>query len=153
LRVGEGSNRQSKLQNTFFIGASMTEKIRFANPVVFVKDIQVSKEFYRDVVGLKIVQDADVFILFEDHFSIHQARELVQTVFGSQNEDVNQPQGRNNLLLYFESDRLEDLFDRLSGQVRLIHPITAQAWGQKVFRFYDPDGHIVEFGEPMVFTF
>lgn len=32
--------------------------------------------------------------------------------------------------------------------VELIHPIERQAWGQKVFRFYDPDGHIVEVGEP-----
>jgi hypothetical protein len=24
-----------------------------------------------------------------------------------------------------------------------------QPWGQRVFRVYDPDGHIVEIGEPM----
>jgi hypothetical protein len=34
--------------------------------------------------------------------------------------------------------------------VELIHPILQQAWGQRVFRFYDPDRHIVEIGEPMV---
>jgi len=49
----------------------MTANIRFANPVVFVKDIEVSKKFYTELIGLKIVEDANVFVLFEDHFSLH----------------------------------------------------------------------------------
>ena len=131
----------------------MTVNIRFANPVVFVKDIEVSKRFYTEQVGLKIVEDAGVFVLFEDHFSLHQARELVHTIFGNEPEVVSQLQGSMNLLLYFESDDLEAMFTRLKDHVRLIHPIRQQAWGQKVFRFYDPDGHIVEIGEPSVYTF
>ncbi|WP_424540407.1 hypothetical protein [Sinorhizobium medicae] len=27
-------------------------------------------------------------------------------------------------------------------------PIERQAWGQRVFRFYDPDEHAIEVGEP-----
>jgi catechol 2,3-dioxygenase-like lactoylglutathione lyase family enzyme len=128
-------------------------KIRFANPVVFVKDIETSKKFYAELIGLKIIQDAKVFILFEDHFSIHQARELVNTIFGSDRESALQLQGSNNLLLYFESDDLEAMFTKLKDQVELIHPIQQQAWGQKVFRFYDPDAHLVEIGEPLVYKF
>lgn len=30
-----------------------------------------------------------------------------------------------------------------------MHPIQEQPWGQRVFRVYDPDGYVVEFGEPM----
>lgn len=131
----------------------MTVNIRFANPVVFVKDIEVSKRFYTEQVGLKIVEDAGVFVLFEDHFSLHQARELVHTILGNEPEVVSQLQGGMNLLLYFESDDLEAMFARLKDHVHLIHPIRQQAWGQKVFRFYDPDGHIVEIGEPSVYTF
>ncbi|HEX7712444.1 MAG TPA: VOC family protein [Bacillota bacterium] len=29
----------------------------------------------------------------------------------------------------------------------IIHPFEKQAWGQNVFRFYDPDRHIPEIGE------
>jgi catechol 2,3-dioxygenase-like lactoylglutathione lyase family enzyme len=128
-------------------------KIRFANPVVFVKEIETSKRFYTEIVGLTIIQDAKVFILFEDHFSIHQARELVNTIFGEDQESALELQGRENLLLYFESDNLEGIFERIKDRVSLIHPIEQQAWGQKVFRFYDPDRHIVEIGEPMVYQF
>jgi hypothetical protein len=30
-----------------------------------------------------------------------------------------------------------------------VHPVVEQPWGQRVFRVYDPDGHVVEIGEPM----
>jgi hypothetical protein len=33
--------------------------------------------------------------------------------------------------------------------VAVVHPLREQPWGQRVLRVYDPDGHIVEVGEPM----
>ncbi|HMB21901.1 MAG: VOC family protein, partial [Chloroflexota bacterium] len=90
------------------------------------------------------------FVLFEDHFAIHQARELAATVWKAEAPSgTDQPQGRHNVLIYFETDTLEDTFERLKEKVRLINPIERQAWGQNVFRFYDPDGHVVEIGEPL----
>ncbi len=31
-----------------------------------------------------------------------------------------------------------------------IHPLKEHRWGQRVVRFYDPDGHIVEVGEELL---
>lgn len=28
-----------------------------------------------------------------------------------------------------------------------VHPVQEHSWGQRVVRFYDPDGHIIEVGE------
>jgi uncharacterized glyoxalase superfamily protein PhnB len=53
------------------------------------------------------------------------------------------------LLLYFETNQLDAAFARLKNKVRLVHPIERQSWGQRVFRFYDPDGHVIEIGEPL----
>ncbi len=124
-------------------------EIQFVSPVVFVRDIEVSKKFDSELLGLKIIQDDEVFVLFWEHFSIHQARELLATVFEKEMEESSQFQGKNNLLLYFETSDLEGVFARLQNQVKLIHPIKQQAWGQKVFRFYDPDHHVIEIGEPI----
>ncbi|MBQ8137428.1 MAG: glyoxalase, partial [Clostridia bacterium] len=30
-----------------------------------------------------------------------------------------------------------------------VHPPVTHRWGQRVVRFYDPDGHIIEVGEKM----
>jgi catechol 2,3-dioxygenase-like lactoylglutathione lyase family enzyme len=129
-------------------------KLKFINPIVFVKDIRVSKPFYAETLGLEVIEDHGPFVLFQDHFGIHQARELADTVWKAEAPadvpaDADQLQGRHNLLLYFETVALDEVFARLEDQVRLIHSIERQAWGQLVFRFYDPDGHVVEIGEPL----
>ena len=124
--------------------------LKFSHSIVFVKDIQVSKAFYTEILGLKVVEDHGSIILFENHLAIHQARELAATIWKTDApSDTDQPQGRHNLLLYFETNELEAAFARLKSKVRLIHPIERQAWGQLVFRFYDPDGHVIEIGEPL----
>jgi catechol 2,3-dioxygenase-like lactoylglutathione lyase family enzyme len=123
---------------------------KFINPVILVKDIAVSRAFYTGVLELKIVADHGSFVLFENHFALHQARELAVTIWGeTRPPGTDQAQGRNNLLLYFEDAALEQVFARIKDRVQLIHPIRRQAWGQAVFRFYDPDGHVIEIGEPL----
>ena len=58
--------------------------------------------------------------------------------------------GSNNFELYFEHDDPEEIAGRLKDkQVRFIHEVREQPWRQKVVRFYDPDGHIIEIGESM----
>ena len=127
----------------------MNSQVRFINPVVLVKDIEVSKAFYRDVLKLKIVQDSGSFVLFEDHFSIHQARELLVNATGEDTSSQKASLGSDNLLLYFETSELDDLFNAIKDKVGLVHPIITQDWEQRVFRFYDPDHHLVEIGEPL----
>ena len=37
----------------------------------------------------------------------------------------------------------------MDEKTQIIHPIREQPWGQRVFRLYDPDNHIIEFAESM----
>lgn len=96
---------------------------------------------------MRITQDLGNFVLFETGFAIHEATSLEETVWGKPSA-VSAPYGRQNLLLYFEHAELDALFANIATRVNLIHPIEVQAWGQRVFRLYDPDGHAVEIGEP-----
>jgi catechol 2,3-dioxygenase-like lactoylglutathione lyase family enzyme len=121
--------------------------MRFINPLPFVADIARSKAFYQTVLQLRILQDHGNFVLFENGFAIHDGHTLYQTVFG-QPPITQAPYGRENLVLYFETDDLTASFHRIESQVDLIHPIRTEPWGQSVFRFWDPDRHIVEIGEP-----
>jgi hypothetical protein len=36
--------------------------------------------------------------------------------------------------------------------VEFVHPLREQPWKQLVVRFYDPDGNIIEVGEPLMHT-
>jgi catechol 2,3-dioxygenase-like lactoylglutathione lyase family enzyme len=123
--------------------------VRFVNPIAFVADIAAATAFYRDVVGLRVEKDFGSFVLFEGHFGLHDGNALIRTIWGADAPAGEEPYGRRNLLLYFEDDDIEQAFERMRGSVNLIHPLVKQPWGQRVFRFLDPDGHAVEIGEPL----
>jgi catechol 2,3-dioxygenase-like lactoylglutathione lyase family enzyme len=121
--------------------------MRFVNPIPFVHDIARSKAFYETRMGLRIVEDFGSFVLFETGFAIHEGPVLERTVWREASA-TQEPYGRANLLLYFEHEDVDAAFAAIAPHVKLIHRVEEQAWGQRVFRFYDPDGHAVEVGEP-----
>lgn len=122
--------------------------MKFVNPLPFVADMPRSKQFYAALLGLRILEDHGDFVRFEGGFALHTGEALHRTVFGEPpGEDA--PYGRRNLVLYFEDADIDTAFGRIGCEVDLIHEVRRQAWGQRVFRFFDPDGHIVEIGEPM----
>lgn len=121
--------------------------MKFINPLPFVADINKAKKFYQEVMQLNVIEDHGNFVRFENGFALHDAASLHYSVFGN-NVPQSEPFGRQNLVLYFEVDDLDAAFERSQTLVDMIHPIQCQDWGQRVFRFHDPDGHIVEIGEP-----
>lgn len=52
--------------------------------------------------------------------------------------------------LYFESAEIREIEEKIRDfGCEFVHPVREQPWNQRVFRFYDPDGYIIEVGEPM----
>lgn len=125
-------------------------KIRHVATIVFVSDVEGSTAFYRDVLGQQVSQDHGTVVMFEHGFEIHDGVNLLEKTYKKPGGFANGPQGKDNLDIYFEADDLEEAYRMVSESgVRMIHPIEIQPWGQRVFRFHDPDGHIVEIGDPM----
>ena len=125
-------------------------KITHVETIVFVSDIARSTAFYRDVLGQSIQHDYGTIVMFEHGFSIHDGVNLLEKTYKRPGAFPNGPQGKDNLDIYFETDDLESAFEAVvKSGVDVIHPIEVQEWGQRVFRFHDPDGHIVEIGDPM----
>ncbi|MCY6381256.1 VOC family protein [Hoeflea prorocentri] len=121
--------------------------MRFVNPLPFVADMDRSRRFYTQVLGLEIVEDHGDFVRFDNGFAIHEGASLLRSVFGRTSKPT-EPFGRDNLVLYFEVEDLDATFADIGKKVDLIHPVQMQGWGQRVFRFHDPDRHIIEIGEP-----
>ena len=52
--------------------------------------------------------------------------------------------------IYFEIEDITTLYNSIKKEnIEFLHDIKEQPWGQRCFRIYDPDKHIIEFGEPM----
>jgi catechol 2,3-dioxygenase-like lactoylglutathione lyase family enzyme len=122
--------------------------LRFVCPLIVVDEIARSRHFYEQLLGQKARNDFGANVEFDGNFSIHLAPRF-QAVLGdaAQYPVTNKAHDGE---LYFETDQLEPICQRLhEAGVEFIHAIREQPWAQRATRLYDPDGHIVEIGEPM----
>ena len=121
--------------------------LKFDAPLIVVNDMARSRYFYEELLGQKVKFDFGPNVPFEG-FSIHLKSHFQSLLGDAAQFPVTQKAHWGEL--YFETDDLEPIYQRLNeAGVACIHPISEQPWGQRVMRFYDPDGHIVEIGETM----
>ena len=113
--------------------------------VLLVKDIEKSKNFYNIILGQNIVMDFGRNVGFEGGLSIWERGYALDLIFEDKAHGIKV--GANNVEIYFETNDLNDLYERLATEVRVIKPIREHPWGQRSFRVYDPDNHIIEFAE------
>lgn len=66
----------------------------------------------------------------------------------SKDSVLNQP---NNMEICFEEQDFDGFLDKLKKypHIEYLGDMIEHSWGQRVIRFYDLDGHIIEVGEDM----
>ena len=120
--------------------------MRLKNVLLVVKDLQKSKQFYHDVFGLDLVLDNDGSMILTEGLVLQD--EKIWKAFLQ--KDVI-PKS-NSCELYFEEPDIEAFALRLEKQypsLSYVNRLMTHSWGQKVLRFYDPDGNLIEVGTPM----
>ena len=53
---------------------------------------------------------------------------------------------------YFEEKNIEafvEKLDKLYPDIKFVNRLMTHSWGQKIVRFYDLDGNLIEVGTPM----
>lgn len=117
--------------------------MKLKNPLIVVKDIEKSVEFYRDVLGLRIVADFGANKTLTGGLVL-QTEETWKEFIGT--DDIRFR--GNDSEIYFEEDDFDGFTERLNRcKVTLVHSVKEHAWGQRAVRLYDPDMHIIEVGE------
>jgi catechol 2,3-dioxygenase-like lactoylglutathione lyase family enzyme len=124
-------------------------KLKFICPLLFVKDVKASKEFYSEILGQKVEADLGENVTFEGPFSIQKAEHITGIIFGD-DRILPEKMGSENMELYFEYENIDSIERELKKKgIEFIHDVKEMPWAQKVLRIRDPDGHIVEIGEPI----
>ncbi len=114
------------------------------NPLIVVEDVPRSRAFYEGVLGQEILMDLGLNVAYRG-FAIQQ-RALWEEVIGGR-KVLFKP---HDMELYFEDDDVEGWAGRLAAAgTEFVHGVKEQPWKQRVLRFYDPDGHMIEIGETM----
>lgn len=121
--------------------------IKFESAVVLVKDIAASRKFYEGVLEQEVFMDFGPNVSFAGGaFAVWQVDHAHEIMFGKPSGEV----GQGEIEVYFESDDVNGMVERFEeAGIEFVHPMREQPWGQRVVRVYDPDGHIVEVGEPI----
>lgn len=136
----EGLDRKSK---TLEIKG---ETMRLRNFLIVVKDIEKSKQFYHDLFGLNMVLDNDGNMILTEGLVL-QDEKIWKDFLGKDIIPEN-----NSCELYFEEKDIEgfiEKLERLYPSVKYVNKLMTHSWGQKVIRFYDLDGNLIEVGTPI----
>jgi len=123
--------------------------IKFGSTVILVSDVRKSRDFYECLLEQKIKFDHGACIEFEGGFSIWE-KKYAHNMMKVPYIESQQPPQNATFEIYFESEEIESMQNMLlERKIRFVHEIYEQPWCQRVLRVYDPDGYIVEIGEPM----
>lgn len=120
--------------------------MKLRNILIVVNDIEASKKFYHDLFGLNMVLDNDGNMILTEGLVLQDKR-IWMDFLGKDIIPEN-----NSCELYFEETDIEafvDKLERLYPDVTYVNKHMTHSWGQKVVRFYDPDGNLIEVGTPM----
>ncbi len=122
--------------------------MNYQSTLLCVQDLQASVAFYRDVLSLSVIEDFGANVTLTGGFSL-QSLETWKGFIDVLEGDITFRHRAGEL--YFEEDDIDAFWQRLRaiGGVQLVHGLKEHPWGQRVVRFYDPDGHIIEVGEAM----
>ena len=119
--------------------------MKFQKPLLVVTDMEASKKFYKEVLGLEVIQDFGANVTLTGGVCLQTKETWMDFINVKEDEIVF---GGKNAEIYFEEDDFDAFVEKLKMQdIEYLHPVLEHRWGQRVVRFYDPDRHIIEVGE------
>ncbi len=120
--------------------------MKLKNILLVVKNVEKSRQFYHDLFGLELVLDNDGNMILTEGLVL-QDEKIWREFLGREVIPQN-----NACELYFEETDIEAFVQKLETlypSIVYVNRLITHSWGQKVVRFYDFDGNLIEVGTPM----
>ena len=119
--------------------------MKFHSTVIFVREVGKSKDFYTRYLDFSVEHDFGKNVILNNGLTIW---EILDNHIISKQLDTRKESSRFEL--YFESEDIDTKCNLLEkAGVKFLHKIHEEPWGQRTFRFFDPDNHLIEIGEPL----
>lgn len=118
--------------------------MKLKNVLIVVDDMEESIRFYKEMFGLQVIMRQEGNVILSEGLVLQDAG-VWADVIGENATPFN-----NMTELYFEDNDVEGLVEKLmSGDipVKFATELTEPAGGQKLVRFYDPSGNLIEVRE------
>lgn len=120
--------------------------MKYSGTCIAVSDIKKSRKFYEDLFGLELYQNYGINISFTCGLALQQEFDWLVGI--PKEKIIKKP---NNMELFFEEEDFDGFVEKLKKHPDISYcgDVIEHSWGQRVIRFYDPDGHLIEVGENM----
>ena len=119
--------------------------MKLRNVLIVVNDIEKSKKFYHDLFGLDTILDNDGNVILTEGLVLQDEK-----IWKSFLKKAVIPEN-NACELYFEESDIEafvEKLEKLYPDIKYVNQLMTYSWGQKVVRFYDLDGNLIEVQKP-----
>ena len=120
--------------------------MRLKNILIVVQDIEKSRKFYYDLFGIDLVLDNDGNMILTEGLVLQDEKLWNKFL------DRDIIPKSNSCELYFEEQDIESFvekLERLYPTIEYVNHLMTHSWGQRVIRFYDLDGNLIEVGTPI----
>lgn len=122
----------------------------YQSTVLFVNDVEKSKNFYTQVMGEEIELDLGLNVGFKSGLAIWDGNYGRRVIFGEERAEESHSCSKKLFELYYETDDMNKTYEILkASDTEFVHIIKEQPWCQLTVRILDPDGHMIEIGERM----
>lgn len=113
--------------------------------LLVVQDCSKALKYYSDLFGFTLVQDndgnmeltGDVYLQEAGYWEKFTERDVIPR--------------NNSTELYFEDPDIDAFVKKLEmlyPDTEYVNRLMTHSWGQRVVRFYDPDGNLIDVGTP-----
>ena len=120
--------------------------MKLKNVLIVVKDIEKSRKFYHDLFGIDLVLDNDGNMILTEGLVLQDEK-----IWKSFLDRDIVPKS-NSCELYFEEQDIEAFIEKLEKlypDIEYVNRLMTHSFGQRVIRFYDLDGNLIEVGTPI----
>ena len=120
--------------------------MKLKNILLVVKDLKKAKQYYHEIFGLSIILDQGENVILTEGLVLQEEqcwKDFLQKEVSRKHHSCE---------LYFEEAGIEEFVQklkRLYPETEFVNSLTTFPWGQKMVRFYDPDGNLIEVRTPM----
>lgn len=120
--------------------------MKYKGFLLVVKDCNKAQKYYHDLFGFELLTDNDGNMILSDGLVL-QEEAYWRSFLGKNILPKN-----NTCELYFEEDNVDAFYEKLKTlypETEFVNQPMTHSWGQRVIRFYDLDGNLIEVGTPM----
>lgn len=128
--------------------------MKLKNILIVVDNIEESIHFYNELFGLNVISRQEGNVIMSEGLVLQDAgiwNESMQIQTIPYNKQIQTIPYNNMTELYFEDNDIEGIVKKLESgryEVRYATALKELDGGQKLVRFYDPSGNLIEVRTP-----